>query len=935
MEQYNVTGMSCAACSARVEKAVSKVPGVTSCSVSLLTNSMGVEGTAAPADIVAAVEAAGYGASPKNVAAQSAAPSADALKDTETPRLKRRLIASLIFWVVLMYFSMGHMLWNWPLPGFMQGNHVAMGILQMLLTIIIMVINQKFFISGFKALWNRAPNMDTLVSLGATAAFGYSTYALFAMTVAQVQGDAMAVMGYMEEFYFESAATILTLITVGKTLEARSKGKTTDALKGLMNLASKTATLLRNGAEVTVPIEQVQQGDVFVVRPGENIPVDGVVLEGSSAVNESALTGESIPVDKAEGDSVSAATLNQSGFLRCRATRVGQDTTLAQIIQMVSDAAATKAPIAKIADRVSGVFVPVVITLAVITTIVWLLAGQTVGFALARGISVLVISCPCALGLATPVAIMVGNGVGAKNGILFKTSEALENAGKIQIVALDKTGTITEARMEAGEPLLLTPDAWPQDRVYTVLHSIYAGTEPDNDTARAMVQRFGKQNGTPWPRQSVVPFNSAYKWSAATFAEGSFVVGAPEFVAGARYAELAAQVEPLLEKGSRVLLLARCDAEPDPKVGLDADKLEFVALLPVANRIRPEAPETFRYFAEQGVAVKVISGDNPVAVSEVARQAGIEGAERYVDAATLDTDEKVAEAVRTCTVFGRVTPAQKRKFVKALQADGHTVAMTGDGVNDVLALKDADCGIAMASGAQAASQVAQLVLLESDFSGLPAVVAEGRRVINNIQRSASLFLVKNIFSFLLTFIALFITMPYPLQPLQLSLLSMVTIGIPSFILALEPNHEMVHGKFIQNVLRAALPGGLSDLLLILGIEAFVFAFELPIGTLTTLTTLLLLAVGMAVLWDVCKPFTVAHGVLWGGMLILAGAAIALLGGFLGLERLDMRGMLILIAFLLLVVQTLHSMERGLTAVGDAVALVWKRLPRQSKAEENY
>ncbi len=500
---------------------------------------------------------------------------------------------------------------------------------------------------------------------------------------------------------------------------------------------------------------------------------------------------------------------------------------------------------------------------------------------------------------------------------------------------MDKTGTITEARMEAGEPLLLAPDAWPQDRVYTVLHSIYAGTEPDNDTARAMVQRFGKQNGTPWPRQSVVPFNSAYKWSAATFAEGSFVVGAPEFVAGARYAELAAQVEPLLEKGSRVLLLARCDAEPDPKVGLDADKLEFVALLPVANRIRPEAPETFRYFAEQGVAVKVISGDNPVAVSEVARQAGIEGAERYVDAATLDTDEKVAEAVRTCTVFGRVTPAQKRKFVKALQADGHTVAMTGDGVNDVLALKDADCGIAMASGAQAASQVAQLVLLESDFSGLPAVVAEGRRVINNIQRSASLFLVKNIFSFLLTFISLFITMPYPLQPLQLSLLSMVTIGIPSFILALEPNHEMVHGKFIQNVLRAALPGGLSDLLLILGIEAFVFAFELPIGTLTTLTTLLLLAVGMAVLWDVCKPFTVAHGVLWGGMLILAGAAIALLGGFLGLERLDMRGMLILIVFLLLVVQTLHSMERGLTAVGDAAALVWKRLPRKSKAEENY
>ena len=542
---------------------------------------------------------------------------------------------------------------------------------------------------------------------------------------------------------------------------------------------------------------------------------------------------------------------------------------------------------------------------------------------------------PEGLYLLTSVALAVSMVRLAQRKVLAQDMNCIETLARVDVLCVDKTGTITEARMEAGEPLLLTPDAWPQDRVYTVLHSIYAGTEPDNDTARAMVQRFGKQNGTPWPRQSVVPFNSAYKWSAATFAEGSFVVGAPEFVAGARYAELAAQVEPLLEKGSRVLLLARCDAEPDPKVGLDADKLEFVALLPVANRIRPEAPETFRYFAEQGVAVKVISGDNPVAVSEVARQAGIEGAERYVDAATLDTDEKVAEAVRTCTVFGRVTPAQKRKFVKALQADGHTVAMTGDGVNDVLALKDADCGIAMASGAQAASQVAQLVLLESDFSGLPAVVAEGRRVINNIQRSASLFLVKNIFSFLLTFISLFITMPYPLQPLQLSLLSMVTIGIPSFILALEPNHEMVHGKFIQNVLRAALPGGLSDLLLILGIEAFVFAVDLPICALTTLTPLLLLAVGMAVLWDVCKPFTVAHGVLWGGMLILAGAAIALLGGFLGLEHLDMRGMLILIVFLLLVVQTLHSMERGLTAVGDAAALVWKRLPRKSKAEENY
>mgnify|MGYP000307210408 CR=1 FL=1 len=487
MEHYSVTGMSCAACSSRVEKAVSKVDGVTECTVSLLTNSMTVEGTAAPETIIQAVKDAGYGATQKDKAAGKQSRSQEdemsEIEDKEIKTLRNRLCSSVVFLLLLMYLSMGHMMWGWPLPGFLKDNHVAMGLIQMLLTIVIMVINQKFFISGFKALWNRAPNMDTLVSLGATAAFGYSTYALFAMTVAQVQGDAMAVMGYMEEFYFESAATILTLITVGKTLEARSKGKTTDALKGLMNLAPKTATLLRNGAEVTVPIEQVQQGDVFVVRPGENIPVDGVVLEGSSAVNESALTGESIPADKAEGDSVSAATLNQSGFLRCRATRVGQDTTLAQIIQMVSDAAATKAPIAKIADRVSGVFVPTVITLAVITTIVWLLAGQTVGFALARGISVLVISCPCALGLATPVAIMVGNGVGAKNGILFKTAVSLEQTGKTEIVALDKTGTIT-----SGEPRVT--DILPADGVTEqVLMSLAAALEQKSEhpLARAVL----------------------------------------------------------------------------------------------------------------------------------------------------------------------------------------------------------------------------------------------------------------------------------------------------------------------------------------------------------------------------------------------------------------------------------------------------------------
>ena len=649
MEQYNVTGMSCAACSARVEKAVSKVPGVTSCSVSLLTNSMGVEGTAAPADIVAAVEAAGYGASPKNAAAQFAAPSADALKDTETPRLKRRLIASLIFWVVLMYFSMGHMLWNWPLPGFMQGNHVAMGILQMLLTIIIMVINQKFFISGFKALWNRAPNMDTLVSLGATAAFGYSTYALFAMTVAQVQGDAMAVMGYMEEFYFESAATILTLITVGKTLEARSKGKTTDALKGLMNLAPKTATLLRNGAEVTVPIEQVQQGDVFVVRPGENIPVDGVVLEGSSAVNESALTGESIPVDKAEGDSVSAATLNQSGFLRCRATRVGQDTTLAQIIQMVSDAAATKAPIAKIADRVSGVFVPVVITLAVITTIVWLLAGQTVGFALARGISVLVISCPCALGLATPVAIMVGNGVGAKNGILFKTAVSLEQTGKTEIVALDKTGTIT-----SGEPRVT--DILPADGVTEqVLMSLAAALEQkrEHPLARAVLQKAQEDN---LPPAEVADFQALPGNGLTAVLNGSTLYG-----------------------GNAKLMQTLGVAVPQ-KMASSAEALAAQGKTPL-------------FFAKDGTV-----------------QAGV--------------DEVIAG----------VLPDGKEAVIRNLKNKGR-VAMVGDGINDAPALTRADVGIAIGAGTDVAIDAADVVLMKSRLSDVPAAIRLSRATLHNIHEN--------------------------------------------------------------------------------------------------------------------------------------------------------------------------------------------------------
>ena len=692
MEQYNVTGMSCAACSARVEKAVSKVPGVTSCSVSLLTNSMGVEGTAAPADIVAAVEAAGYGASPKNAAAQSAAPSADALKDTETPRLKRRLIASLIFWVVLMYFSMGHMLWNWPLPGFMQGNHVAMGILQMLLTIIIMVINQKFFISGFKALWNRAPNMDTLVSLGATAAFGYSTYALFAMTVAQVQGDAMAVMGYMEEFYFESAATILTLITVGKTLEARSKGKTTDALKGLMNLAPKTATLLRNGAEVTVPIEQVQQGDVFVVRPGENIPVDGVVLEGSSAVNESALTGESIPVDKAVGDKVSAATTNQSGFLRCEATRVGEDTTLAQIIKMVSDAAATKAPIAKIADTVSGFFVPAVISIAVVTTIVWLLLGHELGYALARGISVLVISCPCALGLATPVAIMVGNGLGAKNGILFKTAASLEAAGRTQIVALDKTGTIT-----SGEPKVT--DILPADGVTeTELLTLAAALEckSEHPLARAVLAYAeAQQLGAP----EVTDFAALPGNGLSAKLDGKEIFGGNAAFTGTKVtvpAELAQAAAELSAQGKTPLFFGGAG--------------RLLGVIAVADTIKEDSPRAIRELQAMGIKVVMLTGDNQRTADAIGKQAGVDA------------------------VIAGVLPDGKEAVIRQLQAAGK-VAMVGDGINDAPALTRADTGIAIGAGTDVAIDAADVVLMNSRLSDVPAAIRLSRATLRNIHEN--------------------------------------------------------------------------------------------------------------------------------------------------------------------------------------------------------
>ena len=695
MEQYNVTGMSCAACSARVEKAVSKVPGVTSCSVSLLTNSMGVEGTAPAQAIIAAVEAAGYGASVKGTAARASASAdnaGDALLDRETPVLKRRLIASLIFWVILMYFSMGHMLWGWPLPAFMDGNHVAMGLLQLLLTVIIMVINQKFFISGFKSLWHRAPNMDTLVALGATAAFVYSTYALFAMTVAQVNMDMDAVMDYMMEFYFESAATILTLITVGKTLEARSKGKTTDALKGLMKLAPKTATILRDGVEVEVPIEQVQKGDVFVVRPGENIPVDGVVLEGSSAVNEAALTGESIPVDKAPGDAVSAATLNQSGFIKCRATRVGEDTTLSQIIQMVSDAAATKAPIAKIADKVSGVFVPAVITIAVITTIVWLLLGRGVGYALARGISVLVISCPCALGLATPVAIMVGNGMGAKNGILFKTAVSLKETGKMQIVALDKTGTIT-----SGEPKVT--DILPAEGISeeTLLRLACAlERRSEHPLARAILQKADEQKLTAG---EVADFQALPGNGLTALLDGVPLAGGNlNFIRTQADipAAVQAQAEQLAEQGKTPLFFSRNGS--------------LAGVIAVADVIKEDSPQAVKELQNMGIHVVMLTGDNERTARAIGKQAGV--------------DEVIAG----------VLPDGKESVIRSLKRKGK-VAMVGDGINDAPALTRADIGIAIGAGTDVAIDAADVVLMKSRLSDVPAAIRLSRATLRNIHEN--------------------------------------------------------------------------------------------------------------------------------------------------------------------------------------------------------
>ena len=690
MEQYNVTGMSCAACSARVEKAVNAVPGVTSCSVSLLTNSMGVEGTASSAEIIQAVQKAGYGASPKGQAKQES--QEDALADHETPRLKKRLLYSLGFLAVLMYFSMGHMMFGWPLPAWFHGNHVAMGLVQLLLAGVIMVINQKFFISGFTALKNKAPNMDSLVALGSMASFVWSVYALFAMTDAQVHGNMDGVMMYMDEFYFESAAMILTLITVGKMLEARSKGKTTDALKGLMKLAPKTAVLVKDGKEITVPIDQVQKGDEFVVRPGENIPVDGVVLEGTGAVNESALTGESIPVDKAPGDGVSAATVNQSGFLRCRATRVGEDTTLSQIIRMVSDAAATKAPIAKIADKVSGVFVPTVIAIAIITTVVWLLLGQSSAYALARGISVLVISCPCALGLATPVAIMVGNGVGAKNGILFKTAVSLEQTGKTNIVVLDKTGTITEGAPKVTD---LVPKQGISEEELLAL-SLALEAKSEHPLAKAILAEGEKKDMTPANLEDfeALPGNGLRGKLAGEELLGGSLKYVSALVPVSQ--EMSDRAQTLAEQGKTPLLFAK-----------DGKLLGIVA---VADTIKADSGEAVRQLKNMGIRVVMLTGDNARTAKAIGAQAGVD------------------------QVISDVLPDGKEAVVRRLKSKGK-VAMVGDGINDAPALTRADTGIAIGAGADVAIDAADVVLMKSSLLDVPAAIRLSRSTLRNIHEN--------------------------------------------------------------------------------------------------------------------------------------------------------------------------------------------------------
>lgn len=692
--------MSCAACSSRVEKAVNKVPGVESCSVSLLTNSMGVEGTASPAEIISAVEAAGYGASEKGGSAEAGESGAGAqmsadeelLKDTETPVLKRRLIASVAVLIVLMYFSMGHMMWNWPIPSILEGNHVAMGLIQLLLSAIIMVINQKFFISGFKSLWHRAPNMDTLVALGSGAAFVYSTYALFAMTDAQVNGDMSAVMKYMHEFYFESAAMILALITVGKMLEARSKGKTTDALKGLMKLAPKTAVILRDGEEVTVPASQVKKGDIFVVRPGESIPVDGIVKSGMSAVDESALTGESMPVDKAPDDAVSAATINQSGFLQCEATRVGEDTALSQIIKMVSDAAATKAPIAKVADKVSGIFVPAVIAIAAVTILVWLLVGQTVGFALARGISVLVISCPCALGLATPVAIMVGNGIGARRGILFKTAVSLEATGKVQIAALDKTGTITEGDPKVTD--IIPVHGVSEDELMTYAYSLEAMSE--HPLAKAVVAA-AEERGLE--TMDISDFRILPGSGLSAMLDGEALYGGSLSFASETAElddEIRRKAESLAEEGKTPLFFIK-------------DK-NILGMITVADVIREDSPAAVKELQDMGIRVVMITGDNRRTAEAVGKQAGVD------------------------QVIAQVLPDGKEAAIRELQKYGK-VAMVGDGINDAPALTRADTGIAIGAGTDVAIDAADVVLMNSSLSDVPAAVRLSRLTLRNIHQN--------------------------------------------------------------------------------------------------------------------------------------------------------------------------------------------------------
>ena len=771
MEQFNVTGMSCAACSARVEKAVKKVPGVTSCSVSLLTNSMGVEGTASDAAIIRAVQDAGYGASPKKAGTASAAPGTgadlDALTDHETPKLKRRLIASLGFLLVLMYFSMGHMMWGWPLPHWFDGNHIAMGLVQLLLAGIVMVINQKFFISGFKGLIHGAPNMDTLVAMGSMASFVWSTYALFAMTRAQVDGNNELVMHYMMEFYFESAAMILTLITVGKMLEARSKGKTTDALKSLMKLAPKTANLLRDGTEVTVPIEQVQKGDIFVVRPGENVPVDGIVLEGSSAVNESALTGESIPVDKAEGDKVSAATTNQSGFLRCQATRVGEDTTLSQIIKMVSDAAATKAPIAKIADTVSGFFVPAVISIAVVTTIVWLLLGRELGYALARGISVLVISCPCALGLATPVAIMVGNGLGAKNGILFKTAASLEAAGRTQIVALDKTGTIT-----SGEPKVT--DILPAEGVSeTELLTLAAALErkSEHPLAKAVLAcTEAQQLSAP----EVSDFTALPGNGLAAKMDGVEIFGGSASFIGTKVTVPA----PLQEKAAALSAQGKT-----PLFFGGAGRL--LGIIAVADTLKEDSPRAIRELQAMGIRVVMLTGDNQRTADAIGRQAGV--------------DEVIAG----------VLPDGKEAVIRQLQAYGK-VTMVGDGINDAPALTRADTGIAIGAGTDVAIDAADVVLMNSRLSDVPAAIRLSRAALRNIHENLFWAFIYNIIGIPLA-AGVFIPFGLTLNPMfgaaAMSLSSFCVVS-NALRLNLFDVHSTKHDRAPKNA--ASLPAALTQ-----------------------------------------------------------------------------------------------------------------------------